>query len=85
MSKKHLVKEKLLKERIDLAPECSGCDRADVSINKCTTYVNPSHWWRNGGYCPLSSNNKPEVVVEKQKKINPLKASKRAKRMAKKK
>jgi hypothetical protein len=72
----------LLKERKDLVSQCEGCNHADIKINKCTAYINPSFWWIADRYCPLSTNNKPvqEKIVEK--KMNPLKASKRAKKRA---
>ena len=72
----------LRNERKDLVSNCEGCERAEVDINKCSAYINPAFWWVKGRYCPLSTNNIPEQKKEIVKKVNPLKASKRARRQA---
>jgi len=58
---------------------CNGCNKlveVDGEI-KCKTYPNPAAIWRRGG-CALCSTI--ERIKEEKKKINPLKASKRAKK-----
>lgn len=68
---------------VPIVEQCTGCDRtrklpADKTILYCKTYIRPDlAWIRNG--CPMATN------ITKQKreevKINPLKASKKAKKV----
>lgn len=52
---------------------CDGCSH--VVENNCGCYANTSIWKRLGS-CPLNQKGRSELVA----KINPLKASKRARR-----
>jgi len=63
------------KEKINMEL-CSGCLKAD-NIDECSIYSMPSVWVKKGG-CPMKTNKK--VEIKKDKKINPLKASKRSNR-----
>lgn len=29
---------------------------SDIEIRRCTTYVNPSMWWREGKRCPMADH-----------------------------
>jgi hypothetical protein len=66
--------KKLIKE---LCPEqCTGCERR-ATDGYCTTYSYPSSWWRLGKRCPFH----PQTLkgeAKGDKKLNPLKASKRS-------
>jgi len=53
---------------------CDGCIKANVKENNCISYAYPEEWHRKGG-CPLKSNKVLEV--KQDKKVNPIKASKR--------
>jgi hypothetical protein len=54
---------------------CTGCLK--ITDERCSVYASPAVWERKGG-CPMKTNKVLEV--KKDKKINPIKASKRAKR-----
>lgn len=56
---------------------CDGCIKAITKENRCKSYEYPEAWYRKGG-CPLKSNKVLEVITNK--KMNPLKASRRKKR-----
>jgi hypothetical protein len=68
--------------RLPVIEECTGCHYVFMAPNGgpsvCVPYWNPAAKWRLG--CPMATNR----VVEKveQKKVNPLKASKKAKKGA---
>jgi hypothetical protein len=67
--------------RLPIIDECSGCHYVFTKTDGtgvCVPYWNPAAKWRLG--CPMATNR----VVEKveQKKVNPLKASKKAKKGA---
>lgn len=73
-------------ERKPCVPECMKCKKiySDLPLGECSiedhvciAYVDPSLIHRRGG-CYLHSNKK--VEVQAKKKINPIKASKRARR-----
>jgi hypothetical protein len=35
---------------------------------RCTTYVNPSNWWKNPTWrCPMGDHYRPDMVIEKGK------------------
>lgn len=53
------------------------CSKAVKVEDRCVAYLKPEAWHRMGG-CPLSSIRILET--ESKKKVNPLKASKRAKK-----
>ena len=58
---------------------CNGCNKlveVDGEI-KCKTYPNPAAIWKRGN-CPLGTHI--VKVKEEKKRVNPLKASKRAKK-----
>ena len=55
---------------------CNGCIKAIPKEDRCKSYEYPENWYRLGG-CPLKSNKVLEVMTNK--KINPLKASRRKK------
>jgi len=62
--------------------ECDNCRRIREfeSGRYCTSYANPEKRWRLG-MCPLNTNVVAQVkVVETTKKLNPIKAAKRAKK-----
>lgn len=59
--------------------ECEGCEKMysnEIIGDVCIAYVSPKAIHRLG--CALKTNK--EIVIEQEKKINPLKASKRARR-----
>lgn len=58
---------------LPIVPECEGCNRIVDGV--CSAYLNPSVRHRLCE-CPLKSNKVLEVI--KDKKVNPLKASKKA-------
>lgn len=67
-------------------PECMGCNKmySNIPFGKCVledhvciAYASPKEMHRNGG-CVLKSNR--ILTAEEIKKMNPLKASKRARR-----
>ena len=63
-----------------IVDECNGCERI-LEINGvkyCSVYPIPEVKWKNG-LCNFATHKKP-VYVEESKRINPLKASKRAAR-----
>jgi len=66
--------------REPIVESCAGCERVSVEgeVTFCKAYVKPESWWRHGRYCPLATHVKLEV--QKAAKVNPLKASKRAKK-----
>lgn len=60
--------------------KCEGCNKLveiESGIFECKTYPNPAAIWRRGG-CALGSHI--VKVKEEKRKVNPLKASKRAKK-----
>lgn len=60
--------------------KCKGCNKlveVKFGIFECKTYPNPAAIWRRGG-CALCSTT--EIIKEEKKRVNPLKASKRAKK-----
>jgi len=77
-------------EKLCVLPMCrrggQTCDKAievpilgsTEKVLECTVYLSPAAWHRKGG-CPLNTIPSEEKAKEK-KKINPLKASKRARR-----
>jgi len=69
----------ILKEPI--IEKCLGCDRViqDNEKQVCKTYPVPRALWRSRN-CPMATHLKREVVEEK--KLNPLKKSKRSMRKA---
>ena len=60
---------------------CGGCDRGKEFPTGwyCAACPDPQTKWRNGN-CNMATHVTAEVKVESDKKINPLKASKRSKR-----
>ena len=62
---------------------CMGCGRISDTEHGmyCSTYADPCAQWRSGRTCDLATHVKREA--EKEQKINPLKASKRANKVAK--
>lgn len=65
----------ILKEPI--TESCLGCDRVTQDGEKqiCKSYVVPKSMWRNRN-CLMASHLKREAIEEK--KVNPLKKSKRS-------
>lgn len=53
---------------------CDGCLKAVPLEDRCIAYPFPRLWEHLGG-CPLKTNK--ELEVKRNKKINPIKASKR--------
>lgn len=67
-------------EREQCVKECTGCLKmySDETIGDvCIAYISPKAKHRLG--CGLKTNK--EIEIESKKKINPLKASKRLRRM----
>lgn len=67
--------------RLPIIDECMGCHYVFTKsdgANVCVPYWNPMAKWRLG--CPMATNRAVEKIVEK--KVNPLKASKKAKKGA---
>jgi hypothetical protein len=62
-----------MNEHLPVVPECEGCNRIVDGV--CTAYLNPAVRHR-ACVCPLKSNRTLETITEK--KVNPLKASKKA-------
>lgn len=58
---------------LPIVSECEGCNRVIDGV--CSAYLNPASRHR-ACVCPLKSNRVLEIV--KDKKVNPLKASKKA-------
>ena len=59
-----------------IAPQCTGCDRVKGEV--CSTYVDPPSMWLEGD-CIMATHIKREAAAA-ERKLNPLKASKRASR-----
>jgi hypothetical protein len=64
-----------MKEKVH--DKCIGCKKVD-SDQFCMVYSKPSIWWDKRNGCPVASHTSKTVAVEK--KVNPLKASKKAKK-----
>ena len=58
----------------NLHENCDKCTRITLD-NNCAVYPKPEYWWEKRGGCPLATHTKTRVIEEK--KVNPLKASKR--------
>ena len=54
---------------------CNGCKRIQEDTNVCGVYSAPVFRW-SFGICPMATHKKVEEKVD-DKKVNPLKASKR--------
>ncbi len=66
----------------EIIDKCEGCSRITVQAEKklCSVYSIPAAKWRKG-LCNFATHVKVEVQKdEKGKKVNPLKAAKRAAR-----
>jgi len=63
-----------------IVEQCEGCERIEEFNGQkfCSTFPEPALKWKNG-LCNFATHKKPEFV-EESKRINPLKASKRAAR-----
>ena len=63
-----------------IVEDCNGCTRIEEYNGEkyCSVFPDPSVKWKNG-LCNFATHRKPEFV-EESKKINPLKAAKRAAR-----
>ncbi len=59
-----------------IVSECKGCSKIVENV-MCGTYLFPSSKWRFGAKCPVFDGNKEVIVNAEQKKLNPLKASRR--------
>ncbi len=61
-----------------IVEQCEGCDRTEEfnGVKYCKISPEPAIKWQFG-LCNLATHKKP-VYVEESKKVNPLKASKRA-------
>ena len=57
----------------NLHEKCATCTR--VKDNDCAVYPNPAYWWEKRKGCPLATHIHKRIVEDK--KVNPLKASKR--------
>jgi hypothetical protein len=57
--------------------KCNGCKKVTAEL-KCSVYVKPSIWWEKRGGCPVATHT--VIKVAETKKVNPLKASKKAKK-----
>ena len=64
-----------MKEKVH--DKCIGCNKIDPD-QFCLVYSKPSIWWDKRGGCPVANHIKKEAAAEK--KVNPLKASKKAKK-----
>lgn len=64
-----------MKEKVH--DKCIGCKKVD-SDQFCVVYIKPSIWWDKRGGCSIATHVSKEAV--KEKKVNPLKASKKAKK-----
>ena len=66
--------------REPIVESCEGCDhvRPEGEVKFCVSYVRPAYWWDSGRYCPRATHFKLEV--QKEAKVNPLKASKRSRK-----
>jgi hypothetical protein len=68
---------------VPIIEQCTGCERtrafpADETILYCKTYIRPDFAWHRKG-CPMATH-----IAKKKKeevKVNPLKASKKAKKV----
>lgn len=58
-----------------IVEQCQGCGLIDGDI--CKAYAYPAAKWRNGQPCPLASHVSTGAI-KIGRKVNPLKASKRA-------
>ena len=61
-----------------IVEQCEGCERIEEfnGVKYCMVFPEPSKKWKNG-LCNFATHKKPEFV-EASKRVNPLKASKRA-------
>jgi hypothetical protein len=39
----------------------------DISLCRCTTYVNPSYWWTSGRRCPMADHYKIQTQAQREK------------------
>ena len=68
--------------------KCEGCTRVHTieaggeSRTFCNVYKAPSVWWEKRGRCAMATHT-GRKRVEEQKKVNPLKASRRSKKVRK--
>lgn len=53
---------------------CEGCVK--LKDGKCSIWSSPESWLRRGG-CPSKTNKNLEYIDKKEKKLNPIKQSKR--------
>ncbi len=62
-----------------IVDQCEGCDKStEYSSGKfCTSFTEPATKW-NGRSCPLATHVKKDSEENGQRKLNPLKASKRS-------
>ena len=69
--------DKIVKLPVD--ERCEGCDKVETTdaCSFCKKYADPSFHWENDQVCSFASHVKREIKVN-TKKLNPLKASKRA-------
>lgn len=68
-----------MSQSCDLPERCHGCGR--IKDGRCTVYQYPAARWRVGGGCPMATHWSCRSSSETTPvKINPLKASKRARR-----
>ena len=63
-------------ENLKIVDKCNGCDKVKEN-ETCERFYDPSFHWEDDQICAFASHIKREVKKEK-KKVNPLKASKRA-------
>ena len=59
-----------------IVTECLGCGHKTVT-DYCNRYIDPSRQWTRQGGCAMRTHNKPNVIID-GKKLNPIKASRRA-------
>jgi hypothetical protein len=62
----------------EVIDKCKGCKRINESYC-CTAYENPVEKWRVGN-CPLCTTIHRMMQDDTKKKVNPLKASKKARK-----
>ena len=67
--------------RLEIIEKCVGCNKAIKidDVYKCKVYSNPLSKWSYGINCPMATHIKKEKIII-EKKLNPIKASKKKKR-----
>lgn len=52
----------------EIDPETGPIKDAANKLCRCSSYVNPSHWWKHHTWrCPLADHYRPDMITDKAK------------------